>query len=115
MKQEPICVSVGRTRSGKAILYSPSAMDIELVFSIFVSSEFTTDDFLDVFAVFSFLTVRAIRRKEESERFERYAIRAANMPSQCELIEARERADVRSAFDLRRLGKALVSVEFSDF
>lgn len=108
-------VRVGVTRSGKLIPYSPSIVDLGAIVKSFRERLFSSDDLLDAFAVFDYLAVRAIRRGEDTAVFDEYADNIRNLFDPTELDEAKNRADIRSAFDLRKLGESLVAVEFSDF
>jgi hypothetical protein len=63
----------------------------------------------------SYLAVRAIRRQDETEIYERYAHQIVNELGPQKLIEAKDRAHMLTAFDLRDLGKSLSAIEFVDF
>ena len=115
MKLDIVYARVGTTRSGKIIPYTSSANSIADIMLYFRSSDCSSDDLLDAFAVFNYLAVRGIRRGDESEIYEHYANQIGALISPTKLREAKNRANVLSAFDFRDLGKSLTSVEFADF
>lgn len=115
MEPGTIYIRVGSTRSGKIILYSSSINDLSSIIKCFEETCFSSDDLLDAFAVFDYLALRGMRRGDEVVIYERHAETIQNILDSRELIEARKRAKIRSAFDLRDLGKSLAAVEFADF
>ncbi|MCX6118753.1 MAG: hypothetical protein NT027_14525 [Proteobacteria bacterium] len=115
MKHETIYVSIGRTRSGKVIPYSPSVANLESIFGVLKSSKFTNDDFLDAFAVFIFLSLRAMRRKDESGNFEIYVNKIGTLLTPTDALNARSRANIKSEFDLLKLERSMAALEFNDF
>ena len=106
---------VGTTRSGKIIPYTQSVKDLGTIIQYFEDALFTSDDLYDAFAVFNYLALRAIRRGDETAIFYSHALRIQGALDPQELNDARTRAKVGSAFDLRDLGKSLAAVEFTDF
>jgi hypothetical protein len=106
---------VGTTRSGKMIPYTSSVNDIGSIIIYFKESSFSPDDLLDAFAVFDYLALRGLRRGDEMAIFDRIADGIQNVFDPQENKEAKRRANIKSAFDLRDLGKSLASIEFADF
>ncbi|MCX6117759.1 MAG: hypothetical protein NT027_09470 [Proteobacteria bacterium] len=102
-------------RSGKVIPYIQSINDLRNVTKYFQVSSFSTDDYLDAFAVFNFLAFRALRRLDEEAIFEEHGELVLNHLTPGELNDAKIRANIKSAFDLRDLGKSLVAIEFMDY
>lgn len=115
MELEIIFVRVGTTRSGKIIPYASSSEDMGNIMRYLKGSEFSSDDLLDSFALFSYLALRGIRRSDDKEIYERYVESIEGIFDPQELSEAKDRANISSAFDFRDLGKSLAAIEFSDF
>jgi hypothetical protein len=114
MKLNKIYLRAGTTRSGKMIPYATAAEELGAIAQYFKDCCFSSDDLLDAVAVFDYLSVRGIRRNDTAI-FDRHADGIRNIFSSQELSDARDRANVKSAFDLRDLGKSLAAVEFADF
>ncbi len=110
-----ICERVGITRSGKAIFFVPDSKDIEKLVDHFMNENFSSDDLLDILALYEFLALRAIRRLDVDAVFEEHANEILSMMSTEDLEEAKVRANIFSAFQLRDLGKSLAAIEFMDF
>jgi hypothetical protein len=111
---EIIHVRVGTTRSGKIIPYSSSIQNFDFLVKYF-ENNFSVDDVLDAFAVFEYLALRSVRRQDKAAKFDRHAIAIQSIFDPQELFNARQRANIKSAFDLRDLGKSLVALEFTNF
>lgn len=62
-----------------------------------------------------FLALRAIRRLDVDAVFEEHANEILSMMSTEDLEEAKVRANIFSAFQLRNLGRSLAAIEFIDF
>ena len=105
----------GVTRSGKLIPYATSSDEISDLLRDFRDPNFSHDDLFDAFAVFDFLALRAIRRGDDAIFFSQLADGVFDLLGPENFSEAKARANLRSAFDLRDLGQSLVAVEFSNF
>jgi hypothetical protein len=112
MKDKLNFLRVGTTRSGKLIPYSVLTDEMNLLVGIFNSLDYTGDDFLDAIAVYTFLAVRSLRKRYADSNFDRYADAVFHSIEQLDLEKAKSRANIKSAFELRDLGRSLVSVEF---
>lgn len=110
-----IYVCVGTTRSGKIIPYTLAIEDLERIVQYFKDPCVSADDLLDAFAVFDYLALRELRLGREKEIFDRHAETIQTILELQELNEAKARANIESAFDLRDLGKSLIAIEFVDF
>ncbi len=106
---------IAKTRSGKVIPYIQSINDLRNVTKYFQESSFSTDDYLDAFAVFNFLAFRALRRLDKEAIYEQHGVLVLNFINPVDLNVAKIRANIRSAFDPRDLGKSLIAVEFMDY
>lgn len=115
MRPNVIYVRVGTTRSGKMIPYTSSINDLGSIIKYFKESHFSSDDLLDAFALFDYLALRGVRRGDEMSIFDRLADKIQNVLDPQEIKDAKERANIKSAFDLRDLGKSPAAVEFADF
>jgi hypothetical protein len=111
MDLDIIYQSMGKTRTGKIILYTIHREETVRVIKFFEACSFSIDDFLDAFAVFEYLAIRSIRRSELDAIFDIYADDIFTFD---ELQVAKERANIVSVFDLFDLGRSLVNVEFLD-
>lgn len=96
------------------IPYVTSNSDLDSLVKYF-EDNFSVDDVLDAFAVFDYLALRGMRRGDETAIFDRHAIEIQDLFEPQDLNKARQRANIKSAFDLRDLGKTLAAVEFADF
>ncbi len=115
MKPNFIYQRVGTTRSGKMIISVEQINHISQVINHIASGDFSTDDLLDVIAVFEYLAVRSMRRKTDYEIYSRLAEVAWRLIDKEELAQAKIRAGVDSAFKLRDLGRLRTELEFRDF
>jgi hypothetical protein len=115
MELNIIYIRVGTTRSGKMIPYASSVDDIGNILLYFKDSNFSSDDLLDAFALFNYLALRGIRRADNVVIFGRYAETIQGVFDPRELSQAKDRANIGSAFDLRDLGKSLATIEFAGF
>ena len=106
---------IAKTRSGKVIPYTQSINDLRYVTKYIQELSFSTDDYLDAFAVFNFLAFRALRRSDNEAIFGQHGVLVLNFINPMDFNDAKIRANIRSAFDLRDLGKSLVAVEFMDY
>jgi hypothetical protein len=95
--------------------YSSSNADLESIIKYMEESYFSSDDLLDAFALFDYLALRGMRRGEEMAIFDRLADKIQNVLDPQEIKSAKERANIKSAFELRDLGKSLAAIEFADF
>lgn len=102
---------VGVTRSGKFIPYISDESQIALLIEFF-QKDFSADHLLDLFAVYEYLALRAIRHGTADEIFEEHSLSIIALLSAADFEDAKQRANINSAFDLRDLGRALVSLEF---
>jgi hypothetical protein len=110
-----ICGHVGITRSGKVIPYVLDRKDIASVVKYLREEIFSNDDLFDAFVLYEFLALRAIRRGDTNAIFEDHSNEVLLVISAEDLAEAKVRANVFSAFQLRDLGKSLAAIEFIDF
>lgn len=92
----------------------PSVSDLRVVVRYFEEPCFSPDDLLDAFAVYDYLGLREDRRGNECAIFERHADIVRNAIDAQQFNDAKDRAGIGSAFDLRDLGRALIAVEFPD-
>ncbi len=106
---------VGTTRSKRMIPYVSDHKNISQLLRYFRNENFSMDDFLDVFALYEFLALRAIRRRDGEAVYRNHANAIIQMISTEDLAEAKVRTNVFSAFQLRDLGKSLAAIEFIDF
>lgn len=97
------------------IPYPSSIEDLGRIVQYFEESFFSADDLLDAFAVFNYLGLREVRRATESAFLDLLADRVQDSLNLDGLDAAKNRANIKSAFDLRDLGRSLVAIEFADF
>ena len=106
---------VGKTRTGKSIIGATNLEEIKAIRINFVPHFFSADDLFDAFALFSYLSIRSVRKKSDFESLYReHSVEIRSLISLEDYEAAKLRAGVVTVFDLRKLGESLASFEFKD-
>ena len=115
MKLDILYQIVGKTRTGKLIVCALKFENIDFVAKYFARFNFSNDDLLDAYALFEYLSIREKRKNDSLMRFySEHSSEIHKIFSPEEYAEAKLKAGIVTAFDLRRLGETLANIEFKD-
>lgn len=115
MKLNILHQEVGTTRTGKTIICATRIENAAVVCGHFKKILFSSDDLLDVLAVFEYLSIRAKRNNDLfAEIYEQHSLGIGGLINLEGHSDAKLKAGVITVFDLRHLGQSLVRIEFKD-
>lgn len=107
---------IGKTRTDKILICAISAENAIVIPRYFQDQCFSVEELLDAFAVFEYLSIRAERKNDPSkEVYSKHSLEIWILLSTKDYEGAKSQAGVVTLFDLIRLGRNLVNIEFKDF
>ncbi len=107
---------VGKTRSNKIVYCAIEPQKTRTISEYFESSSFSKNDLFDAYAIFEYLSIRSLRRRDPMTTvYIEHSAEVRKLLSNIDFENEKLESKIFTVFDLRNFGEQLTNVEFKGF